>query len=420
MFLFKALSCLDFWRIEGHNILTSEEDDDSMGIVLSVLPGVAVRCFYVSLEGASFMSSTQDLNASGMNSSKTPLTLTMEEVEIIRSFVWQGCSDGELRFALSVCQALGLNPLLKHVVFIKGSGNSSGNIYTTRDGLLHMAHQSGQFNGMQSGVLYATNKEGERLRVNDRKMIEGAWCRVYRKDMTHPFEVDVNFEEYNRPRSPVWQQYPAAMIKKVAEHMALKLAFNVSGLASVEEIGIEERQLQEVRQSRESLDRLREKEKEFQVSMKVMIDTIRQLQSRYQLSREEIQRVTRRETLKGLTLKELESVVLLLNEYCMGLPQEQSCQPAPQEKDPVRDSSELNAESPEALAEEDGADVELSESAVEDVERLELPEEPQPEEPQPEEPQPEEPQEDDLVGTGASKKGAAGRGRKPPKAKGAD
>lgn len=245
-----------------------------------------------------------------------PVQLSPEEVEILRSFVWQGCNDAELRFGSQVCQSLGLNPLLRHVVFIKSPGKT-GNLYTTRDGLLHMAHQSGQFNGMQSGVVYARNAEGEILRQQERKMLEGAWCRVYRKDMEYPFEVEVNFEEYNRPKSPVWQQYPAAMIKKVSEHMALKLAFNVSGLASIEEIGMEEPAVQErVPLDAETLDRRKAHEKEVQQSMKILIETIRQLQERYGLTKPEIQEVTGHETLRGLTLKELEGVVLCLNEHC--------------------------------------------------------------------------------------------------------
>ena len=269
----------------------------------------------MTLEGAG-----PDRNSPAAPSGKQGF-LSPDEIEIVRSFVWQGCTDAELRFGLSVCQFLGLNPLLKHVIFIKNNQNA-GTIYTTRDGLLHMAHQSGQFNGMQSGVQYARNKEGEVVRQNGRKLIEGAWCKVYRKDMDYPFEVEVNFEEYNRPRSQVWQQYPAAMIKKVAEHMTLKLAFNVSGLASVEEIGMEEappRPLSAPRglSAEEQAEREKQQEKQAQATMKILIETIRQLQQRYGLTKEEIQGITQRDTLRGLTIKELETVILLLNNHCM-------------------------------------------------------------------------------------------------------
>jgi hypothetical protein len=53
--------------------------------------------------------------------------------------------------------------------------------------------------------------------------------------------------------------------------------------------------------------------------MKLLIDHIRQLQQKYDLSKELIQEVTQRETLKGLNLRELEEVVILLNDYCLNL-----------------------------------------------------------------------------------------------------
>lgn len=245
---------------------------------------------------------------------KDVISFPMEDIELLRSFVWKGCSDSELRFGLSVCHSLGLNPLLKHVVFIKGP-HSAGNLYTTRDGLLHMAHQSGQFNGMQSGVSYD---------AENRKVIEGAWCRVYRKDMAYPFEVEVNFSEYYRQNSPVWQQYPAAMIKKVAEHMALKLAFNVSGLASIEEMGFDEKSSQEMQwremQKLEASEAWqKDRERETQIAMKHQIEVFRQLQSRYDLTQEELQVVIGKRTLKGLTLAELQEVVSRLSDYCLGL-----------------------------------------------------------------------------------------------------
>lgn len=297
--------------------------------------------------------------------------LSAEEIENIRSFVWQGCNDAELRYGLAVCQFLGLNPLLKHVVFIKSGHGGQGNIYTTRDGLLHMAHQSGQFNGMQSGVQYAQNKEGEVVRTNNRKVIEGAWCKVYRKDMDYPFEVEVNFEEYNRPRSQVWQQYPAAMIKKVAEHMALKLAFNVSGLASVEEMGFEETRSHEnkftTRRSEQldsaiQLEKQQRIEKQNQQSMKILIDTIRQLQQKYALSTEEIQEVTQRQTLRGLTLQELEQVILSLNNHCLHRP-------------PASRTESLKAE-PERLSETFTATSSLEPLELEKPEENELESEP--------------------------------------------
>ena len=45
-------------------------------------------------------------------------------------------------------------------------------------------------------------------------------------------------KDYDRGAG-VWQQFPHAMIVKVAEAMALKRAFSISGLVTQEEIGYE-------------------------------------------------------------------------------------------------------------------------------------------------------------------------------------
>ncbi len=225
-----------------------------------------------------------------------------ELVETLKKFVWTDCTDSEIRFALSVCQALGLNPLLKHVVVIRSRNGPT--LYTTRDGLLHLAHQSGQFNGMQSGVIY--REAGER-------QIEGAWCMVYRKDMSVPFRVEVDFKEYFRPQSPVWQQYPAAMIKKVAEHMALKLAFDVSGLASVEEVGLDA----------------------AENTLQTLLNEIKHFQTAHGLSKEQMRQISGRETLRGLNVPELADVIGRLKAAPLPPPATGQIEPTAQHSSPT-------------------------------------------------------------------------------------
>ena len=91
-----------------------------------------------------------------------------------------------------------------------------------RSGFLAIAHRSGKFDGMESG----TRKDGDDLI---------GWCRVYRKDMSRPFEVEVSLSEYSTGKN-LWQTKPKTMIIKVAESHALRRAFGISGLYSPEEI----------------------------------------------------------------------------------------------------------------------------------------------------------------------------------------
>src|SRR3990167_10179537 len=89
--------------------------------------------------------------------------------QLVRRVMFRGIPDDQVKVALLICDQYGLEPLLKHVAII------GGNAYITRDGLLHVAHQSGQLDGMPETVI------GQ----DDFGMY--ATCTVYRKDMAHPF-----------------------------------------------------------------------------------------------------------------------------------------------------------------------------------------------------------------------------------------
>lgn len=111
--------------------------------------------------------------------------------------------------ALAIADRYGLDLMLKHVVLIEGRP------YITRDGLLHIAHRSGVFDGME---------------VTDPSVVDvGAgkfWtarCSVYRKDMTRPFTYAGRY-----PTTGGNQKFAPEMATKVAEVMALRRAFDVS------------------------------------------------------------------------------------------------------------------------------------------------------------------------------------------------
>jgi len=92
-----------------------------------------------------------------------------------------------------------------------------------RDGFLTIAHRSGKFAGIESGV----NGEGDNL---------VGWAKVYHKDFNQPVFQEADLVEYKSERNALWKTKPKTMIKKVAESMALRKAFNVSGVYSPEEM----------------------------------------------------------------------------------------------------------------------------------------------------------------------------------------
>lgn len=120
------------------------------------------------------------------------------------------------RAVVAVCRRYDLDPVLKHVIVIP-----KGGVYITRDGYLHVAHQSGQLDGIVV--------EQDPTRDPD----SGEWVAkvsVYRKDMSHPFTFPGRY-----PASGSNKQYAQEMALKSAEAHALRRAFDVTGLPALDE-----------------------------------------------------------------------------------------------------------------------------------------------------------------------------------------
>ncbi len=114
---------------------------------------------------------------------------------------------------LVICERYGLDPIMKHVVLI------SGKPYVTRDGLLHVAHRSSQLDGI------------ELLDEGETPTHWWAKVAVYRKDMSHPFTFRGRY-----PKSGTQKTFGPEMALKCSEMLALRRAFDVTGLAVAEEM----------------------------------------------------------------------------------------------------------------------------------------------------------------------------------------
>lgn len=120
------------------------------------------------------------------------------------------------RAVVAVCRTYDLDPVLKHVIVIP-----KGGVYITRDGLLHVAHKSGQLDGIVV--------EQEPTKDPD----SGEWVAkvsVYRKDMRHPFTFPGRY-----PVNGSNRQYAQEMALKAAEAHALRRAFSVTGIPALDE-----------------------------------------------------------------------------------------------------------------------------------------------------------------------------------------
>lgn len=121
-------------------------------------------------------------------------------------------NDPKSQALILACERYGLDPLLKHAVLI------SGNLYVTRDGLLAVAHRDGRLDGI------VIEEEGENA--------EEWWAKVtvHVKGMSHGFTYRGRY-----PKSGQQRKYGPEMAVKCAEVMALRRAFGVTGVPTVEE-----------------------------------------------------------------------------------------------------------------------------------------------------------------------------------------
>lgn len=149
---------------------------------------------------------------------------------LIRRMYAPNCTADEFRVFLAMADRYGLDPSLQQIRCIKYPGGDPAKILISRDGLLDVAHRDPNFDGMESG---------SRGSVKDGDLI--GWCRVFRKDMSHPFSVEVYYDEYVQRRrdgqiTRFWAQKPRTMIQKVAEAHALRRAFRIQGVYCEDEM----------------------------------------------------------------------------------------------------------------------------------------------------------------------------------------
>lgn len=174
------------------------------------------------------------------------ITFTDEQVQLMKDTVARGATDNEFSLFMHLAQSYGLDPFLKEIWCLKYASNQPATVFTSRDGYLKIASRSPEMDGIQSDVVYQNDTLDKLPDGNvkhsygqPRGEIIGAYALVFRKDRSRPAYFYAPIKEYNGGNNPTWKKYPSAMIVKVAEAMALKRAFSISGLVTQEEIGLD-------------------------------------------------------------------------------------------------------------------------------------------------------------------------------------
>ena len=179
-----------------------------------------------------------------------PMVLPEDKYQLAKDTVAKGATDAEFQLLLHIAQKYQLDPLAKQIWCIKRKPEDPAIIMASRDGYLEIAHRSGQFDGMESGTI--DDEKGNPIK---------AWCVVYRKDMNHPFKAEAKYKEYaqyhfdkytkQKKLNSTWEQYPSAMLIKVAEVFALKRAFSISGMVTEDELEVEDKPTKPIKETKE-------------------------------------------------------------------------------------------------------------------------------------------------------------------------
>jgi len=171
-----------------------------------------------------------------------PVKLTLAVVKRVVATPTRGGkmpSDADCFLFMKLCQARRLNPLVGDAYLIgfdtktwspggEETWTAKFNIIVAHSALLKRAEASGEYNGMESGVI-VQNPDGSVEELvgdfyQDSQTIVGAWAKAYRKDREIVEYDRLRLDVYNSERSR-WSVDPGGMIVKVAEASVLRRAF---------------------------------------------------------------------------------------------------------------------------------------------------------------------------------------------------
>ena len=171
--------------------------------------------------------------------------------EIVREYMVSGNKEAvtiqELVMFMNLCKFSGLNPWAKEAYCIK-YGSEPATMVVGKETYIKRAEANISFDGFESGIIVVSKSDQEIIhregcfKLSDEDII-GGWAKVYRKDRSRPYVIEVGFDEYAAKKrdgslNSMWSNKPGTMIRKVALVQALREAFPSSfGGAFTEEEG---------------------------------------------------------------------------------------------------------------------------------------------------------------------------------------
>lgn len=195
------------------------------------------------------------------NSATTTFTVDGNEVklspQIVRQYLVSGnpelVTDQEIVYYINLCKAQGLNPFIKDSYLIKYGAKNPAQMVVSKDTYFKRAEKMPNYDGMNAGVIVMNKESGDVIYrsgafyLKSREELVGGWAEVFKKDISHPTRIEVEFDEYaGRTQTGAlnqqWSTKGATMIRKVACAQALREAYpnNFQQLYIADEMGVEE------------------------------------------------------------------------------------------------------------------------------------------------------------------------------------
>jgi len=177
-----------------------------------------------------------------------PIDLT---VETIIKYINPKATEQEAYVFMQLCQARGLNPFTGDAYLVKYDHVSAATMIVGKSAFLKRAQAHPQYNGFEAGIIVkdeiGTIERRTGSFILPTEELLGGWAKAHRKDVEHPAEAEVTFEEYvgkkgNGEINKMWSSKPATMIRKVPLVQVLREAFaaELSGMYVREEIDMGE------------------------------------------------------------------------------------------------------------------------------------------------------------------------------------
>lgn len=177
-----------------------------------------------------------------------PFTFSPAQVEIIKHTYMPGASDDELAVFLFVCTTRQLNPFTKQIYAIKRKVKRDGvkvDVYTHQtsiDGFRLIAKRTGKYRGRTTPLFCGPDGVWTEAWLSDAPPL-AAKVGTLHADFDAPLYAVAKWREYvqtyddGNPMA-MWAKMPTTMLAKVAEALALRIAFpeELSGLYTDDEM----------------------------------------------------------------------------------------------------------------------------------------------------------------------------------------